>query len=74
MTWQNDPNRAKRTSRTGLGWGAAALAALLVIGGIVMFGNSDRSTTAAVNDRSPITNNVPAQTPAPIPNNSTPSR
>jgi len=84
MTYHNDSNRRvevdpydarpTRTSGNGFGWGAAVLAALLIVGGIIMFGNSNRGTNTAANDRAPITNNVPVQTPSPIPNNNTPSR
>jgi hypothetical protein len=85
MTYQNDPNprvevdpydaRTTLANRGGIGWGAAVIAALVIIGGLIMFGSSDRRTTTAANDRAPITNNVPTQTtPAPLPNNNTPSR
>ena len=75
---RNDPNRPLSYSqyeRSRLnddrfsGWGLPALiGAIALVGGLLLFGTGPTSkTTTALNDRAPITNNVPTQTPAPLP-------
>lgn len=61
-----DP-RETRTSRSAFGWGLALLAAVLIIGGIVLFSSGDNRTSTASNDHGTITTNAPTQTPPPIP-------
>lgn len=46
-----DP-RETRTSRNGFGWGAAILAAILIVGGILLFASGDNRTTTASNSTS----------------------
>ena len=78
MDDRNDPNRPLSYSqydRSRLsddrfsGWGLPVLiGAIVLVGGLLLFGApTNRTTTTAQNDRAPITSNVPAQTPAPMP-------
>lgn len=63
-------DRPRQAERTGMGWGIPLLvAALVLVGGFLAYNSmADRNTTiAARNNQSPITTNVPTQTPAPIP-------
>ena len=85
MTYENDPNRPLGTEpyverpvareSAGMGWGIPlAVAALVLIGGLFLFTTGGDRTTTASNNRGPITNNVPTQTPAPMPPNTVPTR
>ena len=85
MTYENDPNRRLDTDpyverplareRNGMGWGVSlAVAAIVLIAGLLFFNTGGDHTTTASNNRSPITNNVPTQTPAPMPPNTAPAR
>jgi|GEM_PF-6406254 len=51
------------------GWGLPVLiGAIVLVGGLLLFGvGPTNRTTTAHNDRAPVTTNVPAQTPAPMP-------
>jgi hypothetical protein len=44
-----DP-RETRASRTGFGWGAAILAAVLIVGAILLFASGENRTTTASNN------------------------
>ncbi len=77
MDDRNDPNRPLSSSHyersrlngdTFAGWGLPALIGIVVlVGGLLLFGTATNKTTTALNDRAPITTNVPTQTPAPQP-------
>ena len=56
-----DP-RETRTSRNGFGWGAAILAAILIVGGIMLFASGDNRTTTASNTSAPNAQSTPAPT------------
>ena len=77
MDDRNDPNRPLSYSeydRSRLsddrfsGWGLPALiGAVVLIGGLLLFGSATNMTTTASNDRAPVTTNAPAPAPAPMP-------
>ena len=64
----SDYNRSRLSNDRFSGWGLPMLiGAIVLIGGLLLFGSGPNRTTTAQNDRAPITTNVPAQTPAPQP-------
>ena len=74
MDDRNDPNRPLKYSeyeRSRLsddrfsGWGLPALiGAIVLIGGLLLFGGPAHKTTTASNERAPATTNSPAPAPA----------
>lgn len=61
-----DP-RETRTSRNRFGWGAAILAAILIVGGIMLFASGDNRTTTASNTSAPNAQSTPSPGTAPPP-------
>lgn len=76
MTYQNDPNRLDDRTRTGdgMGWGIpVAIAAVVIIAGLLFFNSSGDRTTTASNNAPSVTQTTPsgpertAPAPAPAP-------
>ena len=71
MTYENDPRRPlprsdiDRGNSTAWGVGAAIVAAVIIVGGMMLYGNSDRSTTASTSPQTTQTAPSPSPTPAP---------
>jgi hypothetical protein len=70
MTMGNDGRRRPVGMRDerGFGWGIPlAIAAALVVGGLLFFNMGDSRTTTASNTRPTVTQTNPSSTPAPVP-------
>jgi hypothetical protein len=64
--------RTERDRRLMARWGVPALlVAVALVGALMLFGRSDDRTRTATIDSGTIVDNVPKQTPPPIPNKTT---